>query len=292
MPALARRGFLWLCPLLVFTVYWPRNFMSRAGSAGSASQSCQAGALGSNPDREELEALDRDIPRYVLKAAEGNERLALQRWAETLRWRCEIGDEDLFRRPNPNFFTIQKHYPTYLHLPDKRGRLTYWQRAGRLNPTGLLNEGMSPSLVRDDYVWQTLFAYDLWLKRDDRQEITIIVDMEGFSLSKITPTMLRIFSLSYSIIQKHFPDREHLVVVINAPEWWGAIWAFFKPLLPAKQQRKLRVSTSQKESFLTLQDILDRDSIPEEYGGSGVPLGSAPAEMMRRQYASNGTPKQ
>ena len=231
MPALARRGFLWLCPLLVFTVYWPRNFMSRAGSAGSASQSCQAAALGSNPDRKELEALDRDIPRYVLKAAEGNERLALQRWAETLRWRCEIGDEDLFRRPNPNFFTIQKHYPTYLHLPDKRGRLTYWQRAGRLNPTGLLNEGMSPSLVRDDYVWQTLFAYDLWLKRDDRQEITIIVDMEGFSLSKITPTMLRIFSLSYSIIQKHFPDREHLVVVINAPEWWGAIWAFFKPLL-------------------------------------------------------------
>lgn len=265
--------------------------MGRAGSDASASQSCQAAALGSNPDRKELEALDRDVPRYVLKAAEGNERLALQRWTETLQWRCEIGDEDLFRRPNPNFFTIQKHYPTYLHLPDKRGRLTYWQRAGRLNPTGLLNEGMSPSLVRDDYVWQTLFAYDLWLKRDDRQEITIIVDMEGFSLSKITPTMLRIFSLSYSIIQKHFPDREHLVVVINAPEWWGAIWAFFKPLLPAKQQRKLRVSTSQKESFLTLQDILDRDSIPEEYGGSGVPLGSAPAEMMRRQYASNGTPK-
>ena len=36
--------------------------------------------------------------RYVLKAAGGDERLALQRWMETLRWRCDIGDEEIFRR--------------------------------------------------------------------------------------------------------------------------------------------------------------------------------------------------
>lgn len=197
------------------------------------------------------------MPRYVLKAAEGNERLALRRWMETLRWRCELGDEEIFRRPNPNFFRIQRHYPTYLHLPDKWGRLTYWQQAGRLNPSGLINDGMTAPLVRDDYIWQTLFAYDVWLKRDDRQECTIIVDMEGFSLSSVTPTMLRIFTLSYSVIQKHFPDREHMVVVINAPEWWGAIFAFFKPILPAKQQRKLRVSTGKEESYRTLREILD-----------------------------------
>ena len=45
-----------------------------------------------------------------------------------------------------------------------------------------------------------------------RQEITIIIDMEGFQLSSVTPSMLQIFSKSYSVIQKHFPDREHLVV--------------------------------------------------------------------------------
>jgi len=262
-----------------------------AGVPAPSSPSCQAAALGSNPDRRELDSLDRDIPRYVLKAAGGNERLAMQRWTETLRWRCQIGDEAMFEKPNPNYFVIQKHYPTYLHLPDKGGRLTYWQRAGRLNPSGLLNAGMSASLVRDDYIWQSLFAYDVWLKRDDRQECTLVIDMEGFSLSMLTPTMLRIFSLSYSTIQKHLPDREHLVVIVNAPEWWGAIWAVFKPLLPLRQQQKLRVGTGREESLFALKDVLDLESIPKEYGGTGIPLGSAPAERMRRKYATEGNAK-
>lgn len=133
---MARGSSSWLVVLLVFTVIWPRSFM--AGVPAPSSPSCQAAALGSNPDRRELDSLDRDIPRYVLKAAGGNERLAMQRWTETLRWRCQIGDEAMFEKPNPNYFVIQKHYPTYLHLPDKGGRLTYWQRAGRLNPSGLL----------------------------------------------------------------------------------------------------------------------------------------------------------
>ena len=192
-------------------------------------------------------------------------------------------------RPHEDFFRIQRYYPTYLHLPDKTGRLTYWQRAGKLDPNGLLKEGLTPQKMRDDYIWQTLFAYDVWLKRDDRQECTIIIDMSGFTLSKVTPTMLRIFSLSYSVIQKHVPDREHMVVVINAPEWWGAIWAFFKPFLPAKQQRKLRVSTGEKDSYWTLRDILDPESIPKSYGGSGVELGAAPAEVMRKRYAAEGS---
>ena len=40
----------------------------------------------------------------------------------------------------------------YLHLPDQAGRLTYWQMAGQLNPAGLSEQGMTPDLVRDDYV--------------------------------------------------------------------------------------------------------------------------------------------
>ncbi|CAJ1360959.1 unnamed protein product [Effrenium voratum] len=230
---------------------------------------------------------ERDVPFYVLRAANGNPKTALGRWMETLRWRCEIGDEAIVSKPNPNFFKIHRDYPTYLHLPDQAGRLTYWQMAGQLNPAGLSEQGMTPDLVRDDYVWQTLFTYDLWLQRDGEQEITIIIDMEGFQLSSVTPSMLQIFSKSYSVIQKHFPDREHLVVVINAPEWWGAIWQLFKPLIPQRQREKLRVHTTPFNSE-DLLDVIDAKNIPEKYGGSSVPLGEAPAELKRRKFAAEG----
>ena len=159
-------------------------------------------------------------------------------------------------KPYPNFFKVQRHYRSYLHLPDKQGRLVEWQEAGRLDPAGLLSEGLSPEEVRDYNVWKALFQYDVYLKRDGAQECTIIMDMQGFRLSMLTPTMLRIFSLSYQVVQKHLPDREHVVVAINAPRWWGRIWAFFKPLLAREQQRRLRVSTVDEDPYLTLKELL------------------------------------
>lgn len=163
-------------------------------------------------------------------------------------------------KPYPNFFKVQRHYPSYLHLPDKQGRLVEWQEAGLLDPRGLLEtEGLTAEMVRDYNVWKALFQYDVWLKRDGSQECTIIMDMKGFGLSKITPTMLRIFSLSYQVVQKHLPDREHVVVAINAPSWWGRIWAFFKPLLAKEQQRRLRVSTINEDPYLTLRELLDNE---------------------------------
>ena len=34
---------------------------------------------------------------------------------------------------------------------------------------------------------------------------------------------------------------------------------------------------------------LPEESIPVAYGGSGIPLGTAPAEIMRRRYATEGS---
>ena len=50
-------------------------------------------------------------------------------------------------------------------------------------------------------------------------------------------------------IQKYMPDRERLVIVVNAPEWWRTVWAFFKPFLPEKQQERLRVCQSKEDAL-------------------------------------------
>eukprot|EP00438_Fugacium_kawagutii_P005660 Skav227790 [mRNA] locus=scaffold948:25195:26085:+ [translate_table: standard] len=256
--------------------------------AKGTSKSCQAAALGPDPDNETLKALDRALPKYMLKASGWNDQLAMKRWTETLQWRCEIDDDKVITKPNPLFFRIFPHYPTYLHLEDRAGRLTYWEILGQLDPEALRREGLTPSMITENYIWQTLFTWDVWLQRDDAAEGTIIVDMEGFRFSKLTLGTIHMFSRTSAIIQRHFPEREHIVIVVNAPAWWGRIYDLFSPLFSEKQRRKLRVCVDEKTSSETLLEFIDAKHLPVKYGGSSGPLGSAPADVLRQRYASKG----
>ncbi|CAE7463365.1 SFH1 [Symbiodinium natans] len=274
-----------------FMVVWQARWfrpLAFAHSEAYISPSCQAAALGSNPGEDDLAKCKRSLPVYMLKAARGDRRQALQRWAQTLRWRCQIDDDGIVSRPNPNYFRIQPHYPTYLHLPDKEGRTTYWELLGRIDMAGLHREGITVDDIRENYVWQTLFTWDVWLKRDGAAEGTIIVDMQGFSLSMLTPRLIQMFVRTSSLIQRHFPEREHVLIVINAPEWWGRMYDLFGPLFPESQRQKLRVCVDKDKSLQTLTEFIDVRNIPRVYGGTGDPLGSAPADVLKRKLAAKG----
>ena len=257
-------------------------------NASTSSRSCQAAALGPAPDNGELQKLDRPLPKYMLKATGWDERVAMNRWTETLKWRCEIDDDQVINEPNPDFFRIHPHYPTYLHLEDRAGRLTYWEILGEMDPDALAREGLTTAIITKNYIWQTLFTWDVWLKRDDGAEGTIIVDMDGFRLSKLTFSTVQLFSRTSAIIQRHFPEREHIVIVINAPAWWGRIYDLFSPLFSEKQRQKLRVCVGKELSTETLLEFIDAKHLPVKYGGSSGPLGSAPADVLKQRYASEG----
>ena len=291
MPAAAKNrwfAFVLACSLVVGRFSVQRTFSVPKRGRG-LSDSCQASALGRNPSTTDLEACNRPLPAYMLKASGGNEKVALRRWAETLSWRCDIDDEGIVNNPNPNYFRIMPHYPTYLHLPDKEGHLTYWELLGRIDMAALGREGVSVEEIRSNYVWQTLFTWDVWLKRDDMAEGTIVVDMDGFGLSTLTPALIQMFVRISSLIQKHFPEREHVLIIINAPSWWGRIYDLLGPLFPEGQRRKLRVAVGAADSAKTLQEFINMDNIPRSYGGHGGPLGSAPADVLKRKYASHGS---
>lgn len=217
-----------------------------------------------------------------------DKRLAMKRWVETLQWRCSIGDDDVMQKPNPLYFRIHPHYPTYLHLEDRAGRQTYWEILGQMDPRALAREGLRTEEITANYIWQTLFTWDVWLGGDDAAEGTIIVDMEGFRFSMLTLQVVQMFSTTSAIIQKHFPEREHVVVVINAPAWWGKIYNLFSPLFSEKQRQKLRVCVGKDSSLRTLREFIDVQNLPAKYGGSSKPLGEAPADVLKQEYALEG----
>ena len=121
-PCRARLAFIVTFLMAVLHLCSPCFSLSK-----NVSKSCQAAALGPAPNQEDLKKLDRALPTYMLKTTGWDEQMAMKRWTETLKWRCEIDDDKVVQRPNPDFFLIHPHYPTYLHLEDRGGRLTYWE---------------------------------------------------------------------------------------------------------------------------------------------------------------------
>eukprot|EP00931_Biecheleriopsis_adriatica_P096172 TRINITY_DN69821_c0_g1_i1.p1 TRINITY_DN69821_c0_g1~~TRINITY_DN69821_c0_g1_i1.p1 ORF type:complete len:293 (-),score=66.06 TRINITY_DN69821_c0_g1_i1:13-891(-) len=251
--------------------------------------SCRAAALGTKPKKSDLKALGRALPEYMVRAAAGDEEVALKRWADTLQWRCEIGDEELVKQPNPNLLRIQRYYPTFLHLPDKAGRPTYWEVLGNLDAKGLAREGLTYDKLRDNYIWMTLWTWDVAFEHDDRIQSTVIVDMKGFRFSSLTSTIISTFSQSSALIQKHFPERDHRLYVIHAPEWWRILYNMLSPFFSEKAKQKAKIITGERESLEILREILPEQHLPREYGGTGPPLGQAPLELQKRKAAQGGS---
>lgn len=251
-----------------------------------SSPSCRAAALGPTPSKESLAALGRPLPRYMTKAADGDEKVALSRWAETLHWRCGIGDEALLARPHPNLARIAPHYPTFLHLPDREGRLTYWELIGAIDQQALKRKGLRPNDIVEHYIWSTLFTWDIAAK-DDAHEVTIIVDMAGLRLSTLTPTVLKIFMRVARLLRRHFPQREHGIFFINAPAWWEQAYGLVAPLVSQRQREKVRMLGPEASPAL-LTSLIDPASLPVAYGGHGPPLGSSPLEAEKRMLAAHG----
>mmetsp|Transcript_58229 Transcript_58229/g.160978 ORF Transcript_58229/g.160978 Transcript_58229/m.160978 type:complete len:316 (-) Transcript_58229:99-1046(-) len=261
----------------------PRGLRSEVNQS---SASCRAAALGPVPGKDELAAIGRPLPRYMMKAAGGDEGTALRRWAETLRWRCDIGDQAILARPHPNLARISPHYPTFLHMPDREGRLTYWELIGEINQEALVCEGLNADDIVEHYIWSTLFTWDI-AARDDAHEVTIIVDMAGFGLSTLTPTVLSIFMRVAKLLRKHFPQREHGIFFINAPSWSEQAYNMVAPLVSQKQRDKVRLLSADASTAL-LRSLIAPANLPVKYGGEGPPLGSSPLELQKRRLAATG----
>jgi len=223
----------------------------------------------------------------MLKAAKGDEVRALHQWSQTLQWRCDIGDQALLAQPHPNLDKIAPHYPQFLHFPDREGRLTYWELIGKIDQRALAAQGLSPDDIVEHYIWNTLFTWDV-VASDDVTEVTIIVDMAGFRLSHLSPTVLSIFYRVANLLKRHFPQREHGIFFINAPDWSSQAYDTVAPLVSRQQREKVHM-LSANNSLDVLRTLLSPRSLPVAYGGTGPPLGSSPWEHKKRRLAAKGS---
>jgi hypothetical protein len=223
----------------------------------------------------------------MVKANKGDEGKALHQWSQTLRWRCDIGDEAMLSQPHPNLAKIAPYYPQFLHYPDREGRLTYWELIGKIDQRALMKQGLTVDDIVEHYIWNTLFTWDI-AASDDAAEVTIIIDMTDFSLSHLSPTVLGIFYRVAKLLRSHFPQREHGLYFINAPNWSAQAYDIMAPLVSQQQRDKVQFH-SEGTSLGLLRELIAPRHLPVAYGGTGPPLGSSPLERRKHRLAAKGS---
>lgn len=67
----------------------------------------------------------------------------------------------------------------------------------------------------------------------------------------------------------------HCLLIINAPSWFGFVWAIVKKLIDPRTASKIEVFTNAKSGLERMNELIDNSQIPSDYGGSGPALAKA-----------------
>lgn len=124
------------------------------------------------------------VPSNFVRAEPTYER-ARARWEKTLEWRREEGVDSILTEPNRVFHALKKHYPHYLHLPDKEGHLTYWELPGRLDMAALKKLSIDAKTGYRHYVWHTEYTWQVAAPKEGAQA-TVLFDAAGFGWDQLS----------------------------------------------------------------------------------------------------------
>mmetsp|Transcript_26041 Transcript_26041/g.67298 ORF Transcript_26041/g.67298 Transcript_26041/m.67298 type:complete len:376 (+) Transcript_26041:144-1271(+) len=232
---------------------------------------------GASPDPSEAVPINFQL-------AEKTPARARQRWQATLRWRAAEGVDRILTEPHKYFYAVKAHYPHTLHLPDKEGRLTYWEQVGRLDMDALKRCGVSPYNGYRHYVWHTEYTWNIAAPKEGAQA-TVIFDCAGFSWDYLSLELLDLIKRIVSFTNAHYPHRAARIIVVNTPVWYNTMYTILKPIMSDICEAKLVFFTEKDVRAGKMLKYIAAANLPVEYGGrSKVALGESKVERSMRTY--------
>jgi len=201
-------------------------------------------------DPDDLELLrDVDVYRF-LRAKDGDVNSATNLLLGTLRWRNQmdirnIREEHVKEELERNKVIV----PGY----DKEKRLVIFVRA-KLHFPSTSSQTMMEDLV--------LFFVEQCRKlvNPESEMITLAFDLTGFTYSNMDYNLVKLLFKLFSV---YYPNTLELSLVINSPWIFSSIWRVVKPWMDPKAYVKtIFISDGQ------IYDYIDKDQLPEEFGGT------------------------
>lgn len=197
------------------------------------------------------------------------EKEARKRIKASSEWRSKLDIDSILDAKQPHFHLLKKVFPHGVLCWSKSGYPVFAMKLGPLKKR--FSELEEAGVGDDELVKHVAFIYEYaWQLVDERElpggMFINILDMEGLSVWDLQSKAMKLAKLCSKVSEKHYPDRLHRALMVNAPGSVHHMWGMVKPMLDKNAQDRTSVYTK-SQTHKGLLEELEEDDIPEEWGG-------------------------
>lgn len=202
---------------------------------------------------------DHTLSRY-LKSRQNAPSKALSALLETLHWRDLYRPSQLLVEHSASLATEAATGKMYvLPTPDSEGRAILIMRPG------LENSQNAASQVR--YLVYTLERASRLADNHSSARYVVLVDYFTGNVSFQTSPSLSMMRETATILQRHYPERLHRMLLFSAPKFFAAAFRLLGPFVDPVTRAK--VVFFKRGDALNGADVdVDVHALPVEYGGN------------------------
>jgi hypothetical protein len=208
---------------------------------------------------------ENDIPQRFINGCDGDLSEARRRWDITRKWREDTAVNEILNQPQPMFNVIRNYYPHYHAGKGKLGHLVYYERPGEFDFEKLHDYGVNMEdmfrhcLFLVEYQWQVMSP-------DEMSQLIVVYDLERISLATVSGERGKLSKRVTTAANHHYPERAHVIYIVNVPGWFSILWRMIKPLVHENTLKKIRILTK-SETLAGLSEHIEIEDIPDYYGG-------------------------
>jgi len=166
---------------------------------------------------------------------------------------------------------LRKYFPGGVFKNDLEGRPVFYDPLGQIDFVGLLH-----SVKAEDIVKYKRKQYEMIVKLSHQQETslgktfdnmsTMVLDADGAGRKHLWGPGLDAYKQCVHLYETEFPNLRERIIIINTPVIFPLIFSIIKPFLSEATKNKIKLLGSNWKTEIL--EFIDKDSIPEFYGGS------------------------
>jgi len=269
------------------TITTPRGTSTSTGSTPPtpASPTTPTTSSVSTPSSSTKPKLGPGVtPFRFIRATKGDVAAAKTRWADTCKWRDELGMDHVLSQPHPTIQVIKENYPHYFHLRGKKNECCYYEKPPKIDLANLRKSGIELEALLKHYA---ICCEYMWTNIEPSEEgkSIYVIDLEGMGFRDFAGEVVDFVKRASKFTGDHYPERSGSIFVINVPSWFSVIWNVVKPMVDDVTKQKITIMKYGNEAITkALMEKIDIQNIPPQYGGRSMPLGQSPEELQFMEH--------
>jgi len=221
---------------------------------------------------------DLYLARWLV-ARDWNVDAAVEMFKTSMKWREEF-KADTIRETFPeeckaDFENYRNYWPGKVTGMTHDGWPVAFERIGSVDPTSVMEKTTEEFRVKFN-VYRMEGLEEERRKLEDKHGfsagITMVTDVSGLGWAHYTSAAVNLFKAIANVNKNNYPEALRRSYVINAPGVFSMAWSVLTPFMDASTLKKTSIHGA--DFMPALLEVMPKESIPENLGGSAPPLPS------------------